>query len=98
MPTLEQILSVLVIIASLTTRVVGIPSQIRILLRKKDSSGNSLVYSASLLATYMLWTAYAIVKSDWVITFTSIVGICTSGVLTFLILYYRPKKQNQNWE
>lgn len=95
MPSLEQILSVSVLIASITTRVVGIPSQIKMLVKTKDSSGLSLLYSGSLLITYILWTAYAVVKSDWVVTTTSIVGICTSGTLTFLILYYRNGKDRR---
>ena len=89
--TYEGIISTLTVIASLAVKLVGSPSQIRQLIKTKNSESVSLLQWVLVFTSYVLWLLHGIIKKDITVIVGQGIGIITSGLIVFFIIKYRKK-------
>lgn len=89
--TYEGIISTLTVIASLAVKIVGAPSQIKLLIQTKNSENISILQWILVVTSYVLWLLHGLVKNDLTIIIGQGVGVLTSGAILFFTLKYRKK-------
>lgn len=89
--TYEGIISTLTVIASLAVKLIGSPSQIRQLIKTKNSESVSLLQWVLVFTSYVLWLLHGIIKKDITVIVGQGIGIITSGLIVFFIIKYRKK-------
>ena len=90
--TFEAIISTSILITSLAIKGVGSPSQIKLLLKSKNSNNHSLIQWILMFSNYVLWTIHGIILKDWTIIIAQGIGIFTSGTILYLVIRYRHKE------
>lgn len=83
------IISTLTIIVSLTTKFIGYPDQIRLILKEKQTNNISLLLNLLGAISYGLFTLHGYLINDWVTVIAQIFGVVFSLILVFLTLKYR---------
>ncbi|MFT3947933.1 MAG: SemiSWEET family transporter [Agriterribacter sp.] len=89
--TFEAVISTLTVIASLAVKLIGAPSQIKLLLKTKNSQNISVLQWILVVTSYVLWLLHGIVKNDITVIIGQGIGVLTSGVILFFIVKFRKK-------
>ncbi len=87
--TFEGIISTLTVTMSLAVKIIGAPSQIKHLIKTKNSNSVSLLQWILVFFSYVLWLIHGIMQNDNTVIFGQGVGIITSGLIIFFIIKYR---------
>ncbi|PHR49176.1 MAG: hypothetical protein COA32_03760 [Fluviicola sp.] len=87
--TFEGIISMLVIITSLSTKVIGVPHQISLILRTKTVHNLSFLHYSIIWVTYLLWIIHGILEDDIAIIISQGIGVLVSTVLLSIIFYFK---------
>lgn len=82
--TFEAVISTLTVIASFSTKVIGAPSQIKLLLKTKNSASFSILHDSIILIAYCLWAIHGYLQKDITVMAGQGIGIITSGLILFL--------------
>lgn len=90
--TFESVISTLTVIASFATKTIGAPSQIRLLLKTKNSSSFSLLHCSIIFIAYCLWALHGYLQKDFTVMLGQGIGVITSGVILYFV--YKFKKNN----
>ena len=90
--TFAYIIGILTIITSLAVKIIGYPTQILQIHKRKRVDNISLTLAITSFITYVCWTIHGIIKNDVVVIAGQSLGIFTSGILLFQILKYRKPK------
>lgn len=79
---------------SILTKVIGFPSQSRLLFKTKNADNISLPLYIITFLSYCSWTAHGFIKEDATLIYGQGLGIITSGFILGQIIYYRHNKKN----
>lgn len=90
--TFESIISTLTVIASFATKTIGAPSQIKLLLKTRNSDSFSALHNSIIFIAYCLWSIHGYLQKDWTVMIGQGIGILTSGTLLYFVLKF--KKSN----
>lgn len=85
---IEEIVSVMTVVATLSVKGIGIPSQIAKIHQNNSIENISILHFSLSFTSYVLWTIHGIFEDNWVIIIGQGVGILTSGLLLSLIFYH----------
>ena len=86
------IVGVLTTILSVVIKVVGFPDQMIKNFKRKSTEGVSTAFYVLSVITYIVWTLYGILRSDFVVVISQALGIVTTGIIVYQIFIYRKKK------
>jgi uncharacterized protein with PQ loop repeat len=87
--TFEAIISTLTVIASFSTKAIGAPSQIKQLLKTKNSESFSILHGTLIFVAYILWAIHGYLKNDLTVMVGQGIGVITSGLILFFVIKYR---------
>lgn len=87
--TFEGFISIAVIVASLSTKTIGAPHQIRLIMKTKTVHNISLLHYSIIFITYILWVIHGILKKDITVIISQSIGVLMSAILLSLIIYYK---------
>ena len=87
--TFEGVISTLTVVASLATKVIGTPSQIRLLLQTKNAESFSVLNNAIVVTAYVLWTIHGYLQHDFTVMAGQGIGVITSGSLLLLVVRFK---------
>jgi uncharacterized protein with PQ loop repeat len=90
--TFEAVISTLTVVASFSTKAIGAPSQIRQLLKTKNSASFSILHGTLIFIAYILWSIHGYFKNDLTVMIGQGIGVITSGLILYFVIKYR--KQN----
>lgn len=90
------IIAALTFIFSILTKVVGFPSQARLIFKTKNVSTLSLPLYIITFLSYIFWTIHGYFKSDSTLIYGQGLGVITSGFVLGQIIYYKRKKQEDD--
>jgi uncharacterized protein with PQ loop repeat len=65
--------------------------QVRLVLRRRNSAGVSVVWIAVLLIGFALWLSYGAVTDDGPLVITNIVSFAVAAATLAVIIAYRPR-------
>lgn len=86
------IISVMTIIFSFLVKIIGFPSQIKLLLRHSDTSNISKPFYILNFISYFLWTIHGFNQGDKIIIIGQGLGVIASGIVLYLLFRRREKK------
>lgn len=89
------IISTLTIVVSLTTKFIGYPDQIRLILKEKKTNNISLWLNSLGALSYGLFTLHGYLIKDWVTVIAQIFGVFFCLILVFLTLKYRQTNNDE---
>jgi len=87
-----QFIAVMTVVGSISIKLVGIPDQIRMLIKTQEIGNISLLNYWLSLITYFFWTVHGIIKHDVVIILAQSLGVITTGILLAIIFSIKRKK------
>lgn len=90
--TFEAVISTLTVVASFSTKAIGAPSQIKQLLKTKNSASFSILHGTLIFIAYILWSIHGYLKNDLTVMIGQGIGVITSGLILYFVIKYR--KQN----
>ena len=85
-------IGVATVVISILVKIIGLPDQFRKNFKRKSTFGLSMPFFLFGLLSYVLWTIYGLLKSDWVVVIGQGVGVLTMGAVVYQIWLYRGKK------
>jgi len=85
------IIATLTFIFSVLTKVVGFPSQARLIFKTKNVSNISLSLYVITFISYILWTIHGFIIHDQSLIYGQGLGIITTGFVLGQLIYYRKK-------
>ena len=88
------IIATITFILSILTKVIGFPSQARLIFKTKNVSNISLPLYCITFLSYLFWTIHGCIKADNTLIYGQGLGIITSGFVLAQIIYYRRKNKN----
>nr|WP_121271723.1 SemiSWEET family transporter [Pedobacter schmidteae] len=88
-----QFIAVMTVVGSIAIKLVGIPDQIRMLLKTNEVGNISLLNYWLSLITYFFWTIHGMIKQDLVIIIAQSLGVITTGILLAIIFRIKRKKK-----
>ena len=86
------IISTMTIIFSFLVKIVGFPSQIKLLLKNKENSNISKPFYLLNFISYFLWTIHGFNQGDKIIIVGQGLGVIASGIVLYLL--FRKKKNS----
>ena len=90
--TLATIIGILTVLVGILVKIIGFPDQFMKNYNKKSTDGLSTIFILLAFISYILWTIHGYLQNDLVIIIGQGVGILTTGMIVFQIVYYRKKK------
>jgi lipid-A-disaccharide synthase-like uncharacterized protein len=91
--TLVGIVGTCTVVASVFVKFIGLPDQFRKNHKRKSTHGLSTAFIATSVLAYSLWTAYGILKKDWVVVLGQGAGVLTTGAILYQIWQYRGSEE-----
>lgn len=88
-PTTITVIGIVTTIVSILVKVIGLPDQIYKNHKRKSTLGLSVPFFTLGFVSYALWTAYGILKQDWVLILGQGAGMLTMGIIAWQIYLYR---------
>jgi len=74
---------------SIITKIIGFPSQARLIFKTKKVDNISLPLYAITFVSYIFWTIHGFIKADPTLIYGQGLGIVTSGFILGQIIYYK---------
>lgn len=90
--SLEIVIGTLTVICSYGIKFIGFPEQIQKIKKAQSVTGISKSLFVFSFISYLLWTAYGIIKKDWVVIAGQSVGVIVGGIVLIQIWTYRKNK------
>jgi uncharacterized protein with PQ loop repeat len=94
MEQLIALLGIATVIVAVLVKVIGLPDQIKKNYKRKSTEGLSVVFYLLGLLSYILWTAYGLLKADYVVAIGQGVGVITMGIIAYQIWTYRGNNES----
>lgn len=90
--TFAAIIGILTVVIGILVKIIGFPDQFMKNYKRKSTEGLSSVFILLAFVSYILWTIHGYLQNDLVLVVGQGVGILTTGMIVFQLVYYRKKK------
>lgn len=90
--TIVSVIGVMTTVVAVLVKVIGLPDQIRKNHSRQSTEGLSVTFFLMAFLSYVLWTAYGLLKKDWVVALGQGAGVITTAIIAYQIWLYRGRR------